>query len=78
MLYKVYKNGQIVEGLLIDCNPEKSVENMIKFMNLRDIPLINKTKSGGLIYLNPLFENISTGKHLFAIDIYELEEVEIC
>ena len=34
MLYKVYKNGQIVEGLLIDCNPEKSVENMIKFMTV--------------------------------------------
>lgn len=70
MLYKVYKNGIQVDGLIIECKSDDVVIKMMQFMNILDLPLVNKTKTG-LIYLNPIF----TYDGLSAIEVYEIEEI---
>ncbi|MFA5458784.1 MAG: hypothetical protein WC261_14270 [Synergistaceae bacterium] len=71
MLYKVYKNGIPVDGLIIECKSDDVVNKMMQFMNIRDPLLVNQTKNG-LIYLNPIF---TYDENLSAIEVYEIEEI---
>jgi hypothetical protein len=77
VLYKVYKDGKEIDGLLIDSEPDDVLVKMMKLLNISELPLVNKTKSGGLIYLNLVFNETESGRHLTAIQVYEIEEAGI-